>query len=44
MFIPVVPDNASAAVLNNLTVDELTDLTKYGEPSDNLPDTWFNKS
>ena len=39
MFIPAVPNNASFRVLNNLTVDELTDLTKYGEPSDNLPDT-----
>ena len=44
VFIPAVPNNASTLVLNNLTVDGLTDLTKYGAPSDKVPEIWFSKS
>ena len=44
VFIPVVPNNASTLVLNNLTVEGLIDLTKYGAPSDNAPFILFNTS
>ena len=41
VFIPAVPNKASVGVLNILTVVGLTDLTKYGAPSDNVPATIF---
>ena len=41
MFIPAVPNNASFLLLNILTVDGLTILTKYGAPSDKVPATIF---
>ena len=37
VLIPAIPDRASAFVLNNLTVEELTTLTKYGSPSASVP-------
>ena len=45
--IVLMPDNpniASTLVLNNLIVDGLTTLIKYGAPSDNVPVTSFVKS
>ena len=38
MFIPAEPNNASFLLLNNLTVEAFTDLTKYGAPSDKVPE------
>ena len=37
VLIPAIPDRASALVLNNLIVEELTTLTKYGSPSASVP-------
>ena len=44
VLIPAVPNVASFLLLNILTVDGLTTLTKYGAPSDNVPSTWLSKS
>ena len=37
VLIPAIPAKASCFVLNILTVDGLTTLTKYGSPSDKVP-------
>ena len=37
VLIPAIPARASAFVLNILTVDVLTTLTKYGSPSESVP-------
>ena len=44
VLIPAVPNIASTLVLNILTVVGLTDLTKYGAPSDNVPLILFARS
>ena len=41
VFIPAEPNNASFLLLNNLTVEAFTDLTKYGAPSDKVPEIWL---
>ena len=37
VLIPAIPARASSFVLNILTVDGFTTLTKYGSPSDKVP-------
>ena len=37
VLIPAIPARASSFLLNILTVDGLTTLTKYGSPSDKVP-------
>ena len=44
VLIPVVPNIASTLVLNILTVDGLTILTKYGAPSERVSFILFYKS
>ena len=44
VFIPAVPNKASVFKLKSLIVDGLTDLTKYGAPSDNVALTLFSGS
>ena len=44
VLIPAVPNNASTLLLKILTVVGLTDLTKYGAPSDKVASIWLSKS
>ena len=44
VLIPVAPNIASTLVLNILTVDGLTILTKYGAPSERVSFILFSKS